>query len=185
MNKTTNVLSVDIGRGNYAVCALTLSSGPHSVEVKRVELWRLGETKAMPASRLIDRLLDLFHNWDFWTMNADWVPSTVLIEQQVRGAHINLALAFATYTYFSVKFPTTTTVKFVSPSLKFKGFRNFVLPPQHERKCTNLTYAQRKKLAVELAEHVLEQTGNLPLCTLCPGAKKDDIADAFLQSFCV
>lgn len=179
------VLSIDIGRGNYAVCALNLS--PETVAVQRLELWRLGETKASPASQLIDRLLDKFRSWN---QTQTWAPTAVLIEQQVRGAHINLALAFATYTYFKTAFPTAV-VKFVHPTVKFKGYANYVTLSEIDSleiaKHTNLSYTKRKRFAVDLAEMVLKHTGHEPLatlCTLCPGAKKDDLADAFLQSFC-
>lgn len=160
------------------------------VPTGRMQLWKLGETKATPASQLVDRLIDKFTKWDFWEESHEWTPTVVVIEQQVRGAHVNLALAFATYAYFKTRFQAAV-VKFVHPSLKFKGFANYVTLQGQSlelaKSTTTLTYTKRKRLAVELAEVLLEQTGHPPLATLCtllPGAKKDDIADAFLQSFC-
>ena len=49
----------------------------------------------------------------------------VLIEQQIRGAHINLALAFSTYTAMKVRFPHAT-VRFVAPIAKFKGYESYL-----------------------------------------------------------
>jgi len=180
--KMARVLSIDIGKGNYALCAVSLPE----VHVQRLECWRLGETKATPASQLIDRLLDHFKDWDLWS--TGWSPDVVLIEQQVRGAHINLALAFATYAHMKTRFPRAT-VRFVKPASKFKAFSKIVsLTDQvlcaRVQNMASLTYAKRKRLAVDIAEAILREKKQPDLTLHCPGTKKDDLADAFLQSFC-
>jgi hypothetical protein len=137
----------------------------------------------VPASQLVDRLLERLRNWDVW---EHWTPDVVLIEQQMRGAHINLALAFATYAHFRTRFPATaTTVRFVPPSLKFSAHAKFVANVDVGPVPTD--YRKRKRFAVKLAQDILAAKGLPPLETLCPsaGAKKDDVADAFLQCFCL
>lgn len=175
------VLSIDIGRGNYALCVMTLPT----MHVERIESWRLGENKATPASQLIDRLLDHVAKWDLW--KTGWIPDVVLIEQQVRAAHINLALAFATYAHMKTRFPEAR-VKFVPPMSKFKAYAKFVTLPasmQLQQGGMPLSYAKRKSLAVDIAESILRETQQPALQVHCPGAKKDDLADALLQSFCI
>lgn len=180
----TNVLSIDVGKANYALCAADIDTS--HVLVKRLECWRLGDTKAMPASQLIDTLVQNFQEWD---LLQEFTPNVVLIEQQIRGAHINLALAFATYTYMKTRFPTAI-VKFVRPANKFKAFATFVTLSQEDQVILNMSskatsdYVKRKRLAVKLTEIILQKTQQPDLQTLCPGAKKDDLADAFLQAFC-
>ena len=170
------VLSVDVGCGHYAVCCATLPD----VDVACLDCWRLGDTKSMPASRIVDRLLERFRDWSFLER---WSPDVVLIEQQMRGAHINLALAFATYTYFRTRWPDRV-VRFVKPSLKLQAFANFVQGV--EVQAVPSDYARRKRYAVKLAQDILKAKGLPSLEMLCPSAasKKDDLADAFLQCFC-
>ncbi len=158
------------------------------IQIRRLESWRLGDTKAMPASALIDRLLKNMEEWDLWS--TGWAPDVVLIEQQMRGAHINIALAFATYTCMKLRFPHAI-VKFVRPGSKFTAFVKFIalsdesVQKKLHDKSALLSYAKRKHLAVEVAESILRQQEQPNLQSHCPGAKKDDLADAFLQSFCV
>lgn len=76
-------------------------------------------------------------------------------------------------------------MRFAQPSLKFSAYARFV--PGLPVAPVPTEYAKRKRFAVRLAQDVLVAT-NLPsLETLCPSsdAKKDDLADAFLQCFCV
>lgn len=182
------VLSIDIGRGNYAICATEFT--PTSfVQILRLETWCIGNTKATPASGLIDRLLVKFQEWDFLESNNP-APHVVLIEQQMRGAHINLALAFASYTYFKTRLPQTTTVKFVPPSNKFKSYTKYVKlqDPLLVDEIVPVDYTKRKRFAVKLAQAILKETHQPLLQTFClnPDQKKlDDLADAFLQSFCM
>ena len=46
-------------------------------------------------------------------------------------------------------------------------------------------YGARKRFAVDLAVTLLRETGQPELQSFCPGSKKDDLADALLQAFCV
>ena len=180
-----HVLSIDVGKGNYAICATTFDDSHKFVRVQRLESWCIGDTKATPASGLIDRLLAKFQQWEYVE-----TPDVVLIEQQMRGAHINLALAFASYTYFKTRFPNAT-VKFVPPGNKFKFYEKYVtfedplLVAELSSVKTPLDYTQRKRYAVKLAEAILKETHQPNLGTFTDNKKKmDDIADAFLQSFC-
>jgi hypothetical protein len=185
------VLSIDVGSGNYALCALTLAGASSEFALDRLECWRLGDPKATPASGLLDRLLQRFQTWDLWT-EGDWRPDRVLIEQQMRAAHANVALAFGTYAMLRTLCPNAE-VRFVRPSRKFNGFREMLpalaLPPPPPPTTTTAasprtTHQGRKRLAVSLAEAILAQSGHPSLATTCPGQKKDDLADAFLQAFC-
>lgn len=176
MDSQKNVLSIDVGSGNFAVCAMVLPE----IRLVRLENWRLGDSKANPASQLIDRLLEKFMSWQGWE-EGTWTPDVVLIEQQMRGAHANLALAFAAYTYLKTRFPRAC-VKFVKPASKFKAFSKFV--PIAEV-AVPVEYAKRKRLAVKIADTILNDVLGTSLGTLCPDAKRDDLADAFLQSFCM
>ena len=188
----TRVLSIDVGSGNYALCAITFAEvGAFSVD--RLECWRLGDPKATPASGLLDRLMERFRAWDLWT-EGGWRPDKILIEQQVRGAHANMALAFGTYAMLRTLCPHAEA-RFVRPASKFNGFRErlpeqlllalppLLLNPPPSNNAVS-THQGRKRLATSLAEAILAQTGHPPLATFCPGQKKDDLADAFLQAFC-
>lgn len=175
MEANKNVISIDVGSGNFAICAMVLPE----IRLLKLESWRLGDSKAAPASQLIDRLLEKFNRWDAW--DDGWTPDVILIEQQMRGAHANLALAFAAYTYLKTRFPRASA-KFVKPASKFKAFSKFV--PLSEV-AVPVEYAKRKRLAVKLTETILKDVLDLSLGDLCPGAKRDDLADAFLQSFCL
>lgn len=165
------VLSIDVGCGNFAVCMLELPS----LKLHFLQNWRLGDAKALPASQMIDRMLAKLGT-------ITLLPDVVLIEQQMRGAHVNLALAFGAYAYFRSKYPEAS-VKFVKPSLKFKGFAEFV--PWTDAVVVPVEYAKRKRLAVTLADALLKEYFNTCLQALCPDTKRDDVADAFLQAFCV
>jgi hypothetical protein len=166
-----NVLSIDVGSGNFAVCLLELPA----IRLHKLENWRLGDAKALPASQLVDRMLAKLSA-------IQEVPDVVLIEQQMRGAHVNLALAFGAYACLRTRFPQAC-VKFVKPANKFKDFAKFV--PWNEDVVVPVEYAKRKRLAVKLADTLLQDYCGTTLGTLCPDAKKDDVADAFLQAFCV
>lgn len=172
----TAVLSIDIGCEHYALCLARLPQ----LRVDCLVRWRLGDPRASPASQLIDRLLDHFQQWEALSHLA---PDVVLIEQQMRGAHVNLALAFATYAHLKTRLPKAR-VRFVKPSDKFAAYRAFVDGVATREVPT--AYAKRKRFAVQLAQDVLRAKGLPPLEALCPeaGAKKDDVADAFLQCFC-
>ncbi len=165
------VLSIDVGSGNFAVCFLELPA----IHLRYLENWRLGDAKALPASQLVDRMLEklcALHD----------IPDVVLIEQQMRGAHVNLALAFGAYACLRTRFPAAT-VKFIKPLLKFQGFAKFV--PWNEEVIVPPEYAKRKRLAVKLADTLLQEHCGTTLGTVCPDGKRDDAADAFLQAFCV
>jgi hypothetical protein len=175
------VLSVDVGTANYAICACTFSPMPTLV---LVDIWRLGDTKAVSASSLVDRLIERWQSCSLFSQG--WVPDTVVIEQQMRGAHINLALAFSTYAFFKTRYPDTNT-KFVNPLAKFKAYRKTQLevaprftetPPR--------SYLARKREAVAIADAILAKHNERSLASFCEGKpwKLDDIADAFLQTFC-
>lgn len=177
------VLSIDVGKGNYALCVSEFQDG-RFVQITCLESWCIGDTKATPASGLIDRLLVKFQQWKYVE-----TPDVVLIEQQMRGAHINLALAFASYAYFKTRLPNAN-VKFVPPGNKFKCYEKFIklqdplLLVELSAK-TPLDYTQRKRYAVKLAEAILKETHQPKLATFTDNKKKmDDLADAFLQSFC-
>jgi len=182
---THSVLSIDIGVSNFAICALELPT----VVVRSMECWNLGNTKAVPTSAIVDRLLEIF-NTTCKCFQMGWVPDIVLIEQQVRGAHVNLALGFSTYAYMKTRFPDAT-VKFVPPSAKFTGYANFIditddtIIQKLQDKASFSTYTKRKRLAIEISEVLLRQMHQPSLQTLCPGIKQDDLADAFLQAFCI
>lgn len=179
----TSVLSIDIGVQNFALCAVDMPA----VVVRKLEGWNLGNTKALPTSAIVDRLLRRFEDWDFF--QGEWVPEVVLIEQQVRGAHVNLALAFSTYTYMKGRFPSAT-VKFVNPMTKFTGYSAHIvledadIVRKTQDKASLSTYSKRKKHAVDVAHAILVQTQQPSLQSHCPGKKQDDVADAFLQAFC-
>lgn len=180
-----HVLSIDVGRGNYAICATQFEES-RFVKITCLESWCIGDTKALPASGLVDRLLKKCQEWHFFRSHT---PNIVLIEQQMRGAHINLALAFASYTYFKTRFPNAK-VKFVPPGNKFKGYEKYVtlqdpLILAELSAKTPLDYTQRKRYAVKLAQAILKETQQPNLETFTANKKKmDDLADAFLQSFC-
>ena len=177
-----SVLSIDIGVKNFALCAIDLPA----VVVRTLESWDLGDTKALPTSAIVDRLLCCFHEWEFL---HTWSPGLVLIEQQIRGAYVNLALAYSAYTYMKTRFPDAT-VKFVAPMAKFKAYETHIelndaeIDKKKKDKTSFSTYTKRKRLAVDIAEAVLSHMGQPCLSTICPDVKKDDLADAFLQSFC-
>lgn len=180
-----HVLSIDVGKGNYAICATQFNESQF-VKITCLESWCIGDTKAAPASGLVDRLLVKFEQWDYFLTST---PDVVLIEQQMRGAHINLALAFASYTYFKTRFPKAK-VKFVPPGNKFKFYEKYVtlkdplLLAELSAK-TPLDYTQRKRYAIKLAQAILKETHQPELQSFCPEkTKMDDLADAFLQSFC-
>lgn len=169
----TKVLSIDIGLSNYSLCALELPS----IQVTTLELWNLGDSKVVPASQLIDRLLGKIQAWELW---KTWTPDTVLIEQQIRGAHINLALAFSTYTAMKMKFPGAL-VKFVTPMAKFKGYQSYLTLAEAKADIPK-DYTGRKRHSVYLAKKILQQT--FQDHWLESRAKLDDLADSFLQAFC-
>lgn len=179
---TRSILSVDIGATNFAVCAVEIPT----VVVQKLECWNLGNIKALPTTGIVDRLLRCFQDWDFL---KTWAPDVVLIEQQIRGAYVNIALAFSTYTYMKSRFPDAI-VKFVTPMAKFTGYiAHIVLEDADILKKTKdktsvSTYAKRKKHAVDIAHAILLQRNQPSLQSHCPGKKQDDLADAFLQAFC-
>lgn len=179
---TTSILSIDIGAANFAVCAIDMPA----VVVRNLECWNLGNIKAIPTTAILDRLLRCFQEWNFL---KTWVPDVVLIEQQIRGAHVNLALAFSTYTYMKTRFPSAV-VKFVTPMAKFTGYtahielKDAVILEKIKDKASSSTYAKRKKHAVDIANAILLETKQPDLQSHCPGLKQDDLADAFLQAFC-
>lgn len=168
---TQRVLSIDVGSGNFAVCLLELPA----IRLHYLENWRLGDAKALPASQIVDRMLAKLSQ-------IQDIPDVVLIEQQMRGAHVNLALAFGAYACLRTRFPQAS-VRFVKPANKFKGFAKFV--PWNEDVLVPVEYAKRKRLAVKLADTLLQEHCGTTLGTLCPDGKRDDVADAFLQAFCV
>lgn len=167
------VLSIDVGCGNFAVCLLELPA----IRLRTLENWRLGDSKALPASQMVDRMLSKLDS-------LEETPDVVLIEQQMRGAHVNLALAFGAYTFSRIRFPKAE-VRFVKPLCKFKGFANFVSIGEGDGVTVPVEYAKRKRLAVKLADSILKEHMNTSLETLCPDSKRDDVADAFLQAFCI
>ncbi len=169
-----SVLSIDIGLSNYSLCALELPT----IQVVVLDLWNLGDSKVVPASQLIDRLLAKIQAYELW---ESWTPTVVLIEQQIRGAHINLALAFSTYTAMKVRFPHAT-VRFVAPMAKFKGYESYLTLTDANPKGIPKDYAGRKRHSVHLAKNILQQTFQDQW--LESRAKLDDLADAFLQAFC-
>jgi hypothetical protein len=181
----THVLSIDVGKGNYALCVSKFQNAQF-VNITCLESWCIGDTKATPASGLIDRLLTKCKEWH---VLQNHTPNVVLIEQQMRGAHINLALAFASYAYFNTRFPHAK-VKFVPPANKFKFYEKYVTiqDPSFLAELsakTPLDYTQRKRYAVKLAQAILKETQQPNLETFTDNKKKmDDLADAFLQSFC-
>lgn len=165
------VLSIDVGCGNFAVCLLELPA----MRLGFLENWRLGDAKALPASQIVDRMLSKL-------ASIQQTPDVVLIEQQMRGAHVNLAMAFAAYAHFRTRFPGKV-VKFVKPVSKFKGFAKFA--SIGEPVTVPIQYAKRKRLAVALADSILQSHMGTSLQAVCPDSKQDDVADAFLQAFCV
>ena len=179
---TRSILSIDIGATNFAVCAVDMPT----VVVRNLECWNLGNIKAIPTTAILDRLLRCFQECNFL---KTWVPDVVLIEQQIRGAHVNLALAFSTYTYMKTRFPSAI-VKFVTPMAKFTGYTAHIdlkdaeILGKIKDKASSSTYAKRKKHAVDIANAILLQTNQPDLQSHCPGLKQDDLADAFLQAFC-
>lgn len=204
------VVSIDVGASNYGVCACTMAgtagtdAGPVSFDIVRLESWCLGDRKAVPASFLVDRVLEQWQQWTLWqeqqSPHGVWRPDRVVIEQQMRGAHVNLALAFATYAYFKLHHPAAT-VKFVPPAAKFKAYRKAFpgIAQAFPDASTPSAYHSRKRRAVAIADAILRGTNQPSLLSFgsqpqtqdqdpdhvsSSSIKKDDLADALLQAFC-
>ena len=170
------VLSIDVGANHYALCALSISNSS-TPTIQALESWNLGNVQAVPASRLVDRMMERFAKW---SVLETFRPTHVLIEQQMRGAHVNIALGFATYSFLKVLFPQADT-RFVRPLAKFATSQT---KPLLTNNPIPKGYQQRKRFTVRIAERVLMECGLPSLCEMCPEVKKDDIADAFLQALC-
>jgi Holliday junction resolvasome RuvABC endonuclease subunit len=174
------VLSVDIGKLHYGVCAMEFDG--EDVRLVDLRVIALGERSAIPITGLIDRMIGF---WDEgYELLQSWSPDEVVIEQQMNNAPTNIALAFSTYTLFRSR---GIAVRIVRAASKFSAWRNHkhladAIPPVEVPK----EYSARKRAAVLLTEAILECIGSLSLGTYpgCGGSKKDDAADAFLQSFC-
>ena len=204
------VVSIDVGASNYGVCACTMAetdggaddAGPVSLTIVRLESWFLGDRKAVPASFLVDRVLEQWQQWTLWQQQQEprggaWQPDRVVIEQQMRGAHVNLALAFATYAYFKLQHPAAT-VKFVPPAAKFKAYRKAFpgIAQAFPDAAAPSAYHSRKRRAVAIADAILRETNQPSLLSfggqnqnhdqdqVSSSIKKDDLADALLQAFC-
>ena len=180
-----NVLSFDIGVSNFAVCALRVynKEDKKGFDVIRLQVWNLGNQRAVPAYQFVDRLIEHIHAWEL--LESGWMPDKILIEQQVKGAHMNVALAFSAYALCKIEFPHACT-RFVHPLEKLKGFKRYIDLPGELGQIEKLPndYKGRKRLAIVLAEEILKSAGHDALYKQCPGFKQDDIADALLQSFC-
>lgn len=187
-----NILSFDIGVGNFGVCAMTVQD--HKPLQTWLENWCLAEARAVSSSVMIDRMLQRLHAWELLS-TKEWQPHRIVIEQQLRGAHINLAMAYALYTWSRLTYPSVR-VEFVRPSRKLTYWKTFLpdwqtlFPSDMDMNPT--TYYGRKKLSVQIARTLLR---DVYPNTLSEGAthpfwkedgvcKKDDMADAFLQAFC-
>lgn len=177
---TRHVLSIDVGVRNYAVCAVNIDET--TFEVLRLQTWDLGDAKAVPASQLIDRLLQRFEQWEFL---RSWAPEMVVVEQQLRGAHLNMALGFATYTWARTRGYTT---RFVRPLTKFRAWKRFPIDNDTRSLGTRIStppkaYRERKRLSIDLCQALLEHTGQPLLSVWCSAStKQDDLADALLQA---
>lgn len=177
MGTSRRVLSIDVGATHYAVCAVTFQGGGTLQPcIDYLDSWYLGDVKAVPASRLVDRLVERMTGWEFLQTTWQGGPSTILIEQQMRGAHVNVALAFSTYSLFRVLFPSAET-RFVPPLAKF------TVASQTYEEAVPKGYQARKRFAIKTANRILQDLGLSSLADRCPGQKQDDLADAFLQAF--
>jgi len=174
------VLSVDIGRTHYALCCLDMTRADSKVTLVDLRLVKLGDSSAVPLTTLVDRMICILEEYPPF---AEKSPDCVLIEQQMRAAPKNLALAFATYTYFRAR---GVLVKMVRPSQKFEGWRTWCPALEMPRADhSKQSYYQRKKASVSLAQAVLDHLG-MPLLEthVADGHKLDDVADSFLQALC-
>jgi hypothetical protein len=176
----TRVLSIDIGRVHYGVCAIELGGVPNLMDLRVVSF---GEGTVVSTATLVDRMVS------FWTTHAiegvpvlAWGPVTVLIEQQVTSSPVNIALAFATMAFFRAH---GVPVRFVRAMDKFLAWKRYWPDECSIPATVPSSYAKRKRHAVLTAGVILQTLGLPPLATY-PGCadKVDDAADAFLQSFC-
>lgn len=177
------VLSVDIGSCHYGICAVELADEqiPVLLDLRVVSL---GDRGSVSTGGLVERLVR-FYQTDYQLLQTGWAPDVVLIEQQMRAAPNNLALAFATMTFFLTRYGSPPCrVRWVRPTQKFTAYRKYW--PSVEAPPDRQTYQQRKKASVLLANTILDLMG-MPSLHLHPGCedKQDDAADALLQAFCV
>lgn len=181
------VLSIDIGRTHYAMCCMDFLGPDTLPRLVDLRLVQLGEGNAVPMTAMVDRMIGMLGTYEYARVHAqaqEPALDTVLIEQQMRAAPQNLVLAFSTYTFFRTQ---GVTVKMVRPSEKFQGWKHWchdVLVPDFGE--SGKSYAQRKKASVDLAQILLDRVCGQKLQDfVTAGQKLDDVADAFLQSFCV
>ena len=136
--------------------------------------------------RIIDAALSTLAA-DSYTASGD-AYDEVLIESQpftrVRGSLSVKVLSYALYTYFKIRAPHAS-VRMVSPQGKLCVWApTFGAPPYSapSRAASLSAYACRKKDAIALAEHILQQHSAADVATLRRHRKKDDLADCFLQA---
>lgn len=175
------VLSIDIGRMNYAYCAADFSEDQRKVQVVDLQTVNLGSERCLTGTQYVDRLVAY---WKSCTLLGTFHPDVVLIEQQLGAATTNLSVAIATYTFFTSVMGIPC--RMVQPSAKMEGWRRFhdifgdLCQKDPGDAGPKTTYYARKKASVRLANTLRTHIGLEEL----RGGKVDDLADAFLQCFC-
>lgn len=211
MTSSNYILSFDVGIKNLAYCVLEIKTKEPDEEKKEDTKWnaitihRWGTLNILPSSiqkcnqvnvqKLTQNLFCILHK-KHTMLTHNGCVRTVLIEQQplrvgrmgnVRMNLIQQAVMdyYTLYQYPGMEF----LVHPISPSYKLKcDISSAYIWVKKSKKKTpsvqRLKYAQRKKLAVETTQQLLEKVSyNLGVTTpFFTQRKKDDYADCFLQA---
>ena len=179
------ILAFDVGSSHLSYCYMETDGG----ETKQMLGWEVVDVHAywdkgeFPKKATISDLarattLALKHICE----EKQWNPHVVLIEQQPVGMKSSVVnttmkcLQHCIETFFVLK-SQHIIIKCVSPGTKLG------------KEGRGLTYAQRKKQAVEVVKTILIQTStshplqNKWLLLLGQSSKKDDLADSFLIAY--
>ena len=162
-----NVISIDLGVRNLAVCCLSLKEG-----VPSILTWELIDCTNGVTLNLnevsIETLVTLVTS-TYVRKRAEWVGDLVLIEQQPMGGRtFNVKTKVLGHVLQSLFELDGKGVKFVSPQLKLRGM--------------NLgSYAENKSYAVSKTLELLKSHCPEWVSWFESQKKKDDVADAFLQ----
>lgn len=154
------ILSFDIGIKNMAYCLMLSKDEILSWEIVPIEGKGIHEL----SEDIISQLDLLFSSLDI---------QDILIENQpCFKAPTMKSIQMIVFTYFKIKFPQSK-IHFCSASNKLKLCDD-------AKSVKTMTYTQRKKLAIQMAESyiVQEEFANMYKCS----KKKDDLADSYLQA---
>ena len=162
-----NLISIDLGVRNLAVCCLSLKNGiPSIVSWELIDCTHGVTMNLNDAS--IESLVSLITS-TYLRKREDWVGDSVLIEQQPMGGRtFNIKTKVLGHVLQSLFELDGKSVRFVSPQLKLRGM-------------SSGGYADNKAYAVSKTREMLVSHCSEWVSWFDSQKKKDDVADAFLQ----